>query len=102
MHTPPMAAITGLSLYSTVWMTVNRCGWAPDWGTEFADIRAARETGTGADQDDCIDRRIGVRPFDAIDDRLANSSPRLFTGGLSNLRMAIPLFTSKPALFVLI
>ena len=104
MHTPPMAAITGLALSSTVLITVKRCGCvAALRRAEFANVGAAGETGAGADQHD------GVRPQDRhsrarLPSTIAwrNSRPRLLTGGLSNVRTAMPSLISKPALFVLI
>jgi hypothetical protein len=56
MHTPPIAAITGLALSSTRLISSL-------WGAEFPNVGAAGKAASGANQNDGAHRRIGVGPF---------------------------------------
>ena len=78
-----MAAITGLSLYSMVLNDGQQIRLRARLGrAELANISAARKSGTGADQNDGLNGRIGVRPFDAIDDRLTQFQAQTIHGGI--------------------
>ena len=62
MHTPPMAAITGLALSSISLITVRRLGWAERLGgAEFTDVGTAGEPRARPDQHDRVDAAIGIR-----------------------------------------
>jgi hypothetical protein len=68
MHAPPIAAMTGFRLVSTMRMTVRNVGSAVDFGCiEFANVGAAREGFAGADDDNGVDAGVGMRTIQSGD-----------------------------------
>src|SRR5579863_1275759 len=103
MHTPPMAAITGLALSSIMLIRFSRFGGVPAFGVPNSRMSAPPEkplpepiNTTASIAGSALARSTAA----AIDWR--NSRPRLLTGGLANVTTAIPFLISKPALLVLI
>ncbi len=103
MHTPPMAAITGLALSSISLITVRRLGWATALGVPNSRISAPPEK-PAPEPIKTMAATLGsalARSTPATN-AWRSSSPRLLTGGLSSVRTAMPSLISKLSLFMLI